>query len=78
MTDPSHPEHNYGILDQPAPSRCVTEWYNLEDDVEMVDVTDFRGDVIYLYGFQAVQRFQYPPGAGGGADRRLLAQKQGG
>ncbi len=53
MTDPSHPEHNYGILDQPAPSWGVTEWYNLEDDVEMLDVTDFRGDVIYLYGFQA-------------------------
>jgi hypothetical protein len=42
-----------GIVGQPAPSWGVDKWLNLPAEKESLDVTDFRGKVVYLYGFQS-------------------------
>jgi peroxiredoxin len=43
-----------GIEGRPAPSwDGVREWYNLPDGVEALDISDYRGRVLYLYGFQS-------------------------
>lgn len=44
---------SYGILGQRAPNWRVDEWYNLGDDVERIDVSDFKGKIVYLFGFQS-------------------------
>ena len=41
-----------GILGQKAPSWSVDNWFNLEEGAETVDVSDFRGKVVYLFFFQ--------------------------
>jgi len=42
-----------GIAGQEAPAWGVTEWLNLPEGRERLDVGDFENKVIYLYGFQA-------------------------
>jgi thiol-disulfide isomerase/thioredoxin len=42
-----------GIAGQPAPAWGVTQWLNLPADRARLDITDFKGKVVYLYGFQA-------------------------
>lgn len=42
-----------GVLGEPAPSLGVKTWFNLPDDQTTVDVTDYQGKVVYLYGFQS-------------------------
>ena len=42
-----------GILGQPAPSLGVDMWYNLPEGRESADVNDYKGKVVYLYGFQS-------------------------
>ncbi len=44
---------SYGILGQRAPNWRVDEWYNLGDNVERIDVADFKGKIVYLFGFQS-------------------------
>ena len=46
-------QRSYGILGHKAPAWQVDEWYNLGDDVERIDVSDFRGRIVYLFGFQS-------------------------
>ncbi len=43
---------NYGILNQPAPTLGVKQWMQLPADKEILDVSDFKGKVVYLYCFQ--------------------------
>ncbi|MFQ5510391.1 MAG: peroxiredoxin family protein [Candidatus Krumholzibacteriia bacterium] len=45
--------HSYGILGQKAPRWGVADWYNLGEGVERIDVSDFEGKIVYLFGFQA-------------------------
>lgn len=47
----SRPER--GVLGEPAPSLGVKTWFNLPDGQTTVDVTDYKGKVVYLYGFQS-------------------------
>jgi len=42
-----------GILGQPAPPLGVEQWFNLSDGQQEIDVTDLRGKVVYIYGFQS-------------------------
>ena len=43
-----------GIVGQPAPSwDGVRSWANLPDGVTTLDVSDFAGDVVYLFAFQS-------------------------
>ena len=42
-----------GILGKPAPSLGVKTWFNLPIGQTTVDVTDYEGKVVYLYGFQS-------------------------
>ena len=42
-----------GILDQKAPSFGVTQWRNLPKGKTTLDIDDFKGKVLYLYGFQS-------------------------
>jgi len=42
-----------GIEGQAAPAWGVREWINLPEGKERLDVSDFRGRVVYLYGFQS-------------------------
>ena len=42
-----------GILDKPAPSLTVDHWFNLPDGRESLDIADYRGKVVYFYGFQS-------------------------
>ncbi|MCH2133470.1 MAG: redoxin family protein [Phycisphaerales bacterium] len=42
-----------GIAGRSAPAWQVDEWFNLPKGVESIDVTDYRGKVIYFYGFQS-------------------------
>lgn len=44
---------NLGILDAKAPAWRVDEWFNLPDGRESIDLEDYRGKVVYLYGFQS-------------------------
>ncbi len=46
-------QRSYGILGHKAPAWQVDEWYNLGDDVERIDVSDFKGKIVYLFGFQS-------------------------
>ncbi|RLE19722.1 MAG: hypothetical protein DRJ65_19795, partial [Acidobacteria bacterium] len=41
-----------GIRGQMAPSWTIDNWYNLETGVEEIDISDFRGKVVYLFFFQ--------------------------
>ncbi len=42
-----------GIRGQPAPSLQIDRWYNLPPGAKSTDVADYRGKVVYLYGFQS-------------------------
>lgn len=42
-----------GILNQEAPSWEVKDWFQLPKNRSSLDVTDFKGKVIYLYCFQS-------------------------
>jgi len=42
-----------GIVGAAAPRWDVGTWYNLPEGVEALDVDDYRGKVLYLYGFQS-------------------------
>ena len=44
--------NRYGIVNQKAPSLGVTEWRNLPEDLDTLDINDLHGKVVYLYGFQ--------------------------
>ena len=42
-----------GIVGRQAPSWRVDQWFNLPDGQESIDIADYRGRVVYLYGFQS-------------------------
>lgn len=42
-----------GILNQPAPEWNVNQWINIEPDSPHPEIADYRGQVLYLYFFQA-------------------------
>ena len=42
-----------GIMGQKAPAWSVETWFNLPEGVERIDVADFEGKVVYLFGFQS-------------------------
>jgi thiol-disulfide isomerase/thioredoxin len=46
-------KYRWGIIGQRAPEWGVTEWYNLPDGRESLGLADFRGKVVYLFGFQS-------------------------
>lgn len=41
-----------GIRGQQAPSWTVDNWFNLADGADSIDISDFRGKVVYLFFFQ--------------------------
>ncbi|NIR52253.1 hypothetical protein GWO43_27040 [candidate division KSB1 bacterium] len=47
------PVADRGILKQEAPSWEVEKWFNLPEKKGRLDVTDFKGRVVYLYCFQS-------------------------
>ncbi len=47
------PQPRLGILGRPAPSLQIDRWYNLPVGKTSINVTDYRGKVLYLYGFQS-------------------------
>ena len=42
-----------GIMGREAPSWRVDQWFQLPEGAESIDVQDYRGKVIYFYGFQS-------------------------
>ncbi len=42
-----------GIVGHPAPSWTVDRWFQLPAGVESLDVSDFRGKVLYVFCFQS-------------------------
>ena len=42
-----------GILNQPAPAWSVTDWLHLPKGKTTLDISDFKGKVVYLYCFQS-------------------------
>jgi len=42
-----------GIAGREAPPWRVDRWFNLPEGRESIDVDDFKGKVVYLYGFQS-------------------------
>jgi thiol-disulfide isomerase/thioredoxin len=42
-----------GILGQAAPTWRVESWHQLEKGVDSIDVSDYRGKVVYLFFFQS-------------------------
>ncbi len=48
---PKNPD--LGILDSKAPAWRVEAWHNLPDGRKSIDLDDYRGKVVYLYGFQS-------------------------
>ena len=53
-----------GIEGQKAPSWGVEQWINLPPGTKTIDVGDFQGKVVYLYGFQSwcpgCRRYGFP------------------
>ena len=41
-----------GIANQQAPAWEVNEWFNLPPGKKILDVSDYKGKVIYLMAFQ--------------------------
>lgn len=44
---------NLGLLDRTAPRWNVDRWFNLAEGRPSIDINDYRGKVVYLYGFQS-------------------------
>jgi len=42
-----------GVLGKPAPNLGVSTWFNLPEGTRSVDIADYKGKVVYLYGFQS-------------------------
>ena len=42
-----------GIQGQPAPEWGVTQWHQLPEGKTSLGLSDFKGKVVYLYGFQS-------------------------
>lgn len=42
-----------GVLDTPAPAWKVDTWFNLPAGKTALDIADYKGKVVYLYGFQS-------------------------
>ncbi|MCH7878660.1 MAG: redoxin domain-containing protein, partial [candidate division Zixibacteria bacterium] len=42
-----------GILDRPAPDWSVEKWHNLPPGKQSLDISDYKGKVLYLYCFQS-------------------------
>jgi len=42
-----------GILGRDAPAWRVDQWFNLPTGLTTIDVDDFKGKVVYFYGFQS-------------------------
>lgn len=42
-----------GIVGSPAPEWAVTEWINLPEGEQTLNIDDFKGKVLYLYCFQS-------------------------
>ena len=53
MTPLCAQQTQYGIVGQEAPDWDVGKWLNLPDSRDGLDVDDFKGKVVYLYGFQS-------------------------
>lgn len=52
--DPPRRPSEPGLVGHPAPSwEGVASWAHLPDGLESLDVTDFAGDVVFLFGFQS-------------------------
>jgi thiol-disulfide isomerase/thioredoxin len=47
------PQSIPGIAGQQAPEWDVSKWYQLPEGIEDLDITDYRGRVLYLYFFQS-------------------------
>lgn len=51
---PRGPERaGLGVLDTPAPAWKVDTWFNLPAGKASLDLADYKGKVVYLYGFQS-------------------------
>lgn len=48
-----HQANETGIVGEKAPTWGVTKWLNLPPGQETLDITDYHGKVLYLYGFQS-------------------------
>lgn len=42
-----------GIEGEQAPNWDITEWFNLPDGKEKLEISDFRGRVLMLYNYQS-------------------------
>ena len=49
----SKPKPVPGIVGQQAPNWDVSQWYQLPDGKKDLDITDYKGKVLYLYFFQS-------------------------
>ncbi len=47
------PTPKLGILGKKAPRLGVEKWFNLPDGKDSFDISELRGKVVYLYGFQS-------------------------
>lgn len=46
-------EGERGILGKPAPAWSVGQWLNLPPGKQKIDIQDFHGKTVYLFGFQS-------------------------
>jgi len=47
------PRRRRGIVGETAPTWKVSRWFNLPTGKDKLDVTDYRGKVVYLFFFQS-------------------------
>ncbi|MHC4873676.1 MAG: TlpA family protein disulfide reductase [Planctomycetota bacterium] len=45
--------HHLGILGQTAPAWEGVRWHNLPEDKKTLDISDYKGKILYLYCFQS-------------------------
>ena len=49
----SHARHHRGIVGKKAPPWQVDEWVSLPDGKRQLDISDYKGKVVYLFFFQS-------------------------
>ena len=53
LSSPVQAKPKPGILGQPAPALNIKDWYQLPKDREHIELSDYRGKVVYLFFFQS-------------------------
>ena len=52
LVPPGAMSQSLGIASQVAPELGVTQWFNLPEGAETIELADYRGKVVYIFCWQ--------------------------